>query len=910
MPPQTITAFLSTQAEADADPLIQAALKRGFIEIKNSRITYLLGNKRSEDWGDPEEWVRCHSIAFLVLRKDYPPNRIKTEVTVPRRTPSDIADIVVYADDACRVPFLVVENKRAGLSQSDRTQGIEQLFGNANSLRAPWGLFDCGDESILFDVLNYPAMERSSNQLGPRERVTAQYGAQPQFAHVVGQAGDIAPERRSVIESKIRFAHSRIWSGGKRDPLRAFDEWSKLLFAKVHDERWTPANAPRRFQIGTDETSTAVANRVHQLFDAAKEEDPAIFDDSDRIELPDKKIAEVVRALQSISFVDTDVDNIGAAFEDFFGSVFRGELGQYFTMRQIARFSVAVLDIKKDDYVLDPTAGSGGFLLEVLLQVWHSINQTYPASRQERLRNDFALNHVYGIEIHDVLARICKINLLLHHDGHTNIEGDKSCLDSVYSRPRLNPPRGQFTRIVGNPPFGDEVKEGDEDLLGENQLAQFQLAEGRDRVQSEHVIIERCVELLDAGGRFGLILPDGIFNNAGENSNCPAVRRLLARSGFIEAIISLPDYAFRRSGAQNKTSILFFRKFSLQEKTRFDTAFESARRAEEDLDNCILRGLERLDYMTFMAEASHVGYSSTGGRSDRNDLYKGGAGGQIDVDQTGTILGEYRTFRANPAVYSGLKGPDCMAIRATDMWTAHTSHRLDPKYHLFKREERSVTPQGWIRMPIRDVMSRRENLALPENSPNERVKVMTLSQTGEIRPREAGKGRNPPDWLGMYFADSSSTWYSAQAGDVVFSSIDLWKGCISVVPADFDGALVTKEFPIYEVTDQRLDPGFLWCLLRSRYYQRAFRAITTGHSNRRRTQREDFEALEIVFPEEISIQRNLVSDIFAARIGQAEAGVRLKEALMSFSDSIDGRFGEELPDLSSEDESSETGEAE
>jgi type I restriction enzyme M protein len=906
MSPLSSTTFFASQAEAEADLLIQEALLRGFIEIKGNRVTYALGNKRAEDWTDPEEWVRSHTIAFLVLVKDYPPNRIRTEVTVPRRTPHDSADIVVYRDDACREPYLVIENKRARLSKKERDQAIEQMFGNANSLRAPLGLFDSGHDSVLFDVAGSPSMERSSNQLGPRDRIAPQYGAQPKYAHVVGAAGDISPERQSVIESRIRFAHSRIWSGGKRDPLRAFDEWSKLLFAKVQDERWTPVGVIRQFQVGSDETSAAVANRVHRLFEAAKEQDPAIFNDGDRITLPDKKIAEVVRALQSISFVDTDVDNIGAAFENFFGSVFRGELGQYFTMRQIARFAVAILDIKHGDFVLDPTAGSGGFLLEVLLQVWHSINKMYPPTRQERLRNDFALNHVYGIEIHDVLARICKINLLLHHDGHTNIEADKSCLDAVYSKPRLNPPRGQFTRIVGNPPFGDEVKDGDEDLLGENSLQTFAVADGRDRVQSEHVIVERCIELLVPGGRLGLVLPDGIFNNAGENSNCPAVRRLLARSGLIEAIVSLPDYAFRRSGAQNKTSILFFRKFSNQELSRFDAAYTKAIRSDgKSDDEAIHAALTRLNYRTFIAEANHVGYTTTGTPSSQNDLYKGGSGGQLDDVQEGSILGEYRRFLEDPAAYTGRTSPDCMGISSADMWNAHASHRLDPKYHLFKREEQTLTPSGWVRALIRNVMARREDLARPEDRPNDRVSVMTIAQTGEIRPREAGKGRNPPDWLGMYFADSPSTWYSARAGDVVFSSIDLWKGCISVVPKVFDGALVTKEFPIYRMVDNRLDPGFLWCLLRSRYYQRAFRAITTGHSNRRRTQKEDFEALEIVFPADIDVQRSLVSEIFVAREGLAEAGANLRTALMSFSDSIDGRFGEELPDVADDGSPSE-----
>ena len=43
----------------------------------------------------------------------------------------------------------------------------------------------------------------------------------------------------------------------------------------------------------------------------------------------------------------------------------------------------------------------------------------------------------------------------------------------------------------------------------------------------------------------------------------------------------------------------------------------------------------------------------------------------------------------------------------------------------------------------------------------------------------------------------------AHAGDVVYSSIDLWKGCIAVVPRAFEGALVTKEFPIYQITVQK-----------------------------------------------------------------------------------------------------------
>jgi len=305
------------------------------------------------------------------------------------------------------------------------------------------------------------------------------------------------------LRSAIAFSNAAIiWSGGRRDPLTAFDEWSKLLFARVYDERNTPNGAAREFQVGTKETTAAVANRIHRLFQTACKADELIFPMGTRINLPDTKLTEVVRCLEEISFTATDVDSIGKAFEHFFGSVFRGELGQYFTMRQLARFTVGVLDVTKDDYVLDPTAGSGGFLLEALLQTWHKIDAGFSGQDEiSRLRIDFAYHHVFGIEIHEVLARICKINLLLHHDGHSNIEASRSCLDAVFANHKMK--LGNFDKIVGNPPFGDDVEEGDEDKLGTNKLSNFKVALGRTRVDSEQVILERAVDFLRPGGKLG-----------------------------------------------------------------------------------------------------------------------------------------------------------------------------------------------------------------------------------------------------------------------------------------------------------------------------------------------------------------------------------------------------------------------
>ena len=847
-------------------------------------ITYRIASSKTYDWGNPEEWVRARTIAFLVAARDYPPKRIATEVTVPSRTGGDRADIVVFRDDEHRDPYLVVENKPAGSTAAVQRQAIEQAFGYGGAFRSSYVLYDQHDASKLFDLAGFPSGERVRNVLGVRDAVPHCYGEAPAFALVAGGETDIAPViDRSRVGMIIRQAHSVIWSGGKRDPLTAFDEWSKLLFAKITDERHTPNGQPRRFQIGVREQPDAAAARIRLLFAEAVRRDPAVFPPGTEIDLPPEKIVDVVRTLDQVSFSNTDVDVIGAAFEGFFGAIFRGELGQYFTMRPLARFIVAMLNIDDGHYVLDPTAGSGGFLLETLLQVWGRIDAEFQGQAQlQRTKSDFAANRLFGVEIHATLARICKINLLLHQDGHTNVEGDRSCLDTEFANTRLrlalasaeDPTQGGgFDRIVGNPPFGDTVTAGDADHLGANVLSAFEIARGRQAVPSEHAILERSIELLAPGGRLGFILPDGLLNNQGEGSNCPQARALLAESGFIEAVISLPDHAFHTSGAQNKTSVLIFRKFVEAEAKQFKEVRNNALAEGHNRVQAVAAAWKASQHRTFLAEADHVGYLPTGAAAEQNDLYHPAANGMPAAYQAGSILGEYRRFMAGGAKYDGSTNPNCAALPFAELWSAHKSNRLDPKYFLFKLAEEGAAPEGWHSARLGHLMRRRDSRLKPQETPNREFVVMTLGQDGEIRPREAGKGRNPPQWLGMYFDGSPSRWHAARSGDLVYSSIDLWKGCIAVVTDPFDGALVTSEFPIYQVTDNRLDPRFLAYLLRTPYYQRAFRAITTGHSNRRRAQTGDFEAIRIAFPGRKEQQR-IVESLQKARTAQQQAGAR------------------------------------
>ena len=105
----------------------------------------------------------------------------------------------------------------------------------------------------------------------------------------------------------------------------------------------------------------------------------------------------------------------------------------------------------------------------------------------------------------------------------------------------------------------------------------------------------------------------------------------------------------------------------------------------------------------------------------------------------------------------------------------------------------------------------------------------------------------------------------------------MWKGCVSVISEEFDGAIVTQEFPLYQVREDIIRPYYLKLLLRTGYFQRAVRAVTTGHSNRRRTQDDDLEALEVFLPP-VEVQDRMI-EIVTAKEAQRELSHRELEEL-------------------------------
>jgi type I restriction enzyme M protein len=206
---------------------------------------------------------------------------------------------------------------------------------------------------------------------------------------------------------------------------------------------------------------------------------------------------------------------------------------------------------------------------------------------------------IYGTDANDRMARTSKMNMIMHGDGHGGVHHHNGFLNvnGIFE--------GRFDIIVTNPPFGSNVEPSDvileeqikvpsearerylleygdaykraiertEKAIGSSIGKLFQLpaknakGEVTGKIKTEVLFIERCLDLLKPGGRLGIVLPEGIFNNP----SLAAVREFSEDRAYIRAVVSLPQETFSSSGASVKASLLFMQKFTEQEQDRFNS---------------------------------------------------------------------------------------------------------------------------------------------------------------------------------------------------------------------------------------------------------------------------------------------------------------------------------------------------
>ena len=425
----------------------------------------------------------------------------------------------------------------------------------------------------------------------------------------------------------FRTCHNHIYVTDGLQKQPAFFELLKVIFCKILDERSFPR--PLAFYATTKEKSSqdgrlTVTNRMEAIFSKVKSRYPAIFHPDDRIGLQPRSLSYVVGELQRYSFLETNIDVKGKAYEELVGANLRGDRGEFFTPRNVQRMAIRMLNIGVDDRILDPACGTGGFLVIAMNQVIEQLRiqarlGTDPSPAMLEAINqriqEIASQNFFGVDINPDLVKATKMNMVMNNDGAGNVFRQDSLLhpfqwesqfrnmfaDSLGASPKSlrSPDRlGYFDVIATNPPFGSRLPIRDRETLSQFELGHVWVERNGRLVPGDQIVgsappeilfIERCWQFLKPGGRMAIVLPDSIL---GAPSLAYVRRWILDNCRLVASVDLHPDTFQPRNGTQ--TSVLI-----LQRKTAADRARELRQGGVDD-------------YEIFMAQVHAIGHDKRG----------------------------------------------------------------------------------------------------------------------------------------------------------------------------------------------------------------------------------------------------------------------------------------------------------
>lgn len=165
-------------------------------------------------------------------------------------------------------------------------------------------------------------------------------------------------------------------------------------------------------------------------------------------------VKEVIQTGKQYDFSKIQYDVIGRIFEELIREDERHKLGQYFTPPMVIDFINAFCIHRKDDVVLDPSCGSGTFLIRAY-QRKKELGQTQHAD---------LLKEIYGCDISNYPAYLATLNLairnmqkasyprVLNEDFFHFLRQNKYLFHLPNGKAiKQQPPL--FDAIVGNPPY-------------------------------------------------------------------------------------------------------------------------------------------------------------------------------------------------------------------------------------------------------------------------------------------------------------------------------------------------------------------------------------------------------------------------------------------------------------------------
>ncbi len=268
-------------------------------------------------------------------------------------------------------------------------------------------------------------------------------------------------------------------------------------------------------------------------------------------------LRDVVNKIAGIHFTSSnELHTLGALYESMVREMrdAAGDSGEFYTPRPVVRLMVAVTDPRLGETVLDPAAGTGGFLVE---SYNHLARQVKTVADRKVLQE----KSLFGCEPKPLPYLLCQMNLLLHGLDAPQIDPGNSLrhkLTDIGERDRVDV-------ILTNPPFGGEEERGiqgnfpEDKQTAETALLFLQLI--MRKLRKSGTGFQPVISAKETGkmpvpryARAAVVVPNGTLFGDGV---CARIKEELLKDFNLHTIVRLPNGVFAPY-TSIPTNILFF----------------------------------------------------------------------------------------------------------------------------------------------------------------------------------------------------------------------------------------------------------------------------------------------------------------------------------------------------------------
>ena len=336
-------------------------------------------------------------------------------------------------------------------------------------------------------------------------------------------------------------------------PEKRYEIILQLLLAKIFDEHAfeTRPSEPLEFQdyvsLGCS-ISTSFA-KINELVKRAVNFYGRHLPNkiSDKLPINGDTLCLICKTLAPIKIIHSKRDVVQTFYMKFAKDLYKWDMAQYFTPTTVTDFLVNIINPQFGEHIADPACGSADFLVA--------------AFRIARKFNPGFADCIWGIDNSSNAVQVAVLNMVLNGDGKTNIIKDDT-LENVENYLE------HYDIITCNPPFGSKILEKRKHVLRQFDLGFEWTDDNSEGLKKSDTLLEKqetgilflelCVKLCRPGGRIAIILPNGYLGNRSHKFR--VVRNWLLKNTRIAAIISLPRFTFKSSGADVSASVLYLEK--------------------------------------------------------------------------------------------------------------------------------------------------------------------------------------------------------------------------------------------------------------------------------------------------------------------------------------------------------------